>query len=91
MKENTINESIFSGKSTVIPMVDVQHIEKHWYTSDKDRNKQNYRWIKIITKYTIYNSEIDDWENNIYLSKDEARDFLKAWCMYRRELENNIK
>ena len=30
----TVSESIFSGKTTVIPMADVQHIEKRYHNCD---------------------------------------------------------
>ena len=83
-----ISESIFNGDTAVIPMADVQHIEKHWYAGDKDRTKDNYRGIIIVTKHTRYNLEADTWDNNIYLHGDEARSFLKCWCRYRYELES---
>lgn len=81
-----VSESIFSGETTIIPMADVQHIERHWY-GDVKKTKDNYRGIKIITKHTKWNQEMDTWENNIYLDKNEADKFLKAWCYYRYELE----
>lgn len=84
---NKISESIFDGTTTIIPMADVQHIEKHWYPSD-ERTRDNYRGVKVITKYTKYNIEADVWENNIYLDRKEADDFLKSWCYYRHELES---
>ena len=81
-------ESIFSGSTTIIPMADVQHIELHWYPTDKNRTKYNYRGIIIITKHTRHDPETDFWANNIYLYGDEARSFLKCWCRYRSEVEN---
>lgn len=84
-----ITESIFDGTTTVIPMADVQHIEKHWYPTD-ERTRDNWRGIKIITKHTKYNFEHDTWENIIYLDKKEADEFLKAWCVYRSELEELV-
>ena len=83
-----VKESIFSGETTIIPMADVQHIEKHWFPSDTDRNKQNYRGIKVITKNTRWNREVDDWDNNIYLSRKEAESFIECWCRYRSEVED---
>jgi len=83
---NKLTESIFDGNSALIPMADVQHIEKHWYTDDK-REKENYRGILIITKHTKWNKESDTWENNIYLSREEADRFLKSWCNFRHELD----
>ena len=88
-KRNSVSESIFSGKTTIIPMADVQHIEKLWYTSD-EKTRDNYRGIKVITKHTRWDIEADSWANNIYLDRQEGDDFLKAWCIYRNELENKI-
>lgn len=81
-----VTESIFSGKSCIIPMADVQHIERHWY-GDADRTRDNYKGILVITNHTKWNQERDAWENNIYLCRDEADAFLRAWCTYRYELE----
>lgn len=82
----SVSESIFSGQTTVIPMADVQHIERHWYPSD-EKTKDNYRGIKVITKHTRWDMEAATWANNIYLDRQEGDAFLKAWCMYRHELE----
>jgi len=82
--ENKVSESIFSGTTKIIPMADVQHIEK---CNKKTRN--DYDGIKIITKHTKWDMEADTWANNIYLKKEEAKSFMKAWCFYRYELENN--
>jgi len=85
--KNKISESIFTGETTIIPMADVQHIERHWYPSDKPQTKDNVEGYKIVTKHTTYNLEADLWENNIYLTKDEGDKFLHAWCYYRHELD----
>ena len=95
-----INESIFNGKSVVIPMADVQHVEKRFesvYENDKfgiarrvgtDYNQLS--GIQIITDKTKWNFEFDTWENAIWLGSvdNQAQEFLKAWCQYRAELEN---
>ena len=84
-----ISESIFDGETAVIPMADVQHIEKHWYSGDDTpRTKDNYKGILVITKHTRWDMEADTWSNNVYLGRKEADEFLKAWCRYRNELEN---
>lgn len=82
----TVSESIFSGQTVIIPMADVQHIERHWYSTD-EKNKNNYRGVRVITKHTKWDMEADTWANNIYLDRDEADLFIQAWCMYRHELE----
>lgn len=84
-----ITETIFSGETKIIPMADVQHIERHWYSGDKI-DKNNYRGIIIITKHTTYNFEHDTWENNIYLNRSEADEFLKCWTQFRAELDGMI-
>lgn len=81
-----VSESIFSGATVIIPMADVQHIERHWYGSNK-ATKDNYRGIKIITKHTHWDMQADTWSNNIYLDRKEADKFIQAWCTYRHELE----
>ena len=84
-----VSESIFSGKSTIIPMADVQHIEKQFHTCDlvDGTKKGDLSCILIITKHTKWDMEADCWANNICLSKDEAENFIKTWCFYRHELE----
>lgn len=73
-------ESIFSGKSAIIPMADVQHIE-NWAAN-------SVPGIKIITKHTRYDTETDDWANAIWISEPEATAFKVAWCRYRSEIES---
>lgn len=81
-----VTESIFSGETVIIPMADVQHIEKHWYGGGES-TRDNFKGIKIITKHTKWDMEADTWTNSIYLDGKEAKAFLKAWCVYRHELE----
>jgi hypothetical protein len=84
---NGVSESIFDGKTTIIPMADVQHIVKQWFPND-EINRDNYRGIQIITNHTKWDYEKDVWANNIYLDRSEADEFLKAWSVYRAEIEN---
>ena len=72
-----ITESIFNGKNVIVPLADVQHIEKH------------ERGIKIITDKTKWDYSMDCWENNIWIGNDDnqAQEFLSVWCRYRYELE----
>ena len=86
MEQQKISESIFSGKKTVIPMSDVQHVEKHWYQGDK-KTKDNWRGLLVITKHTRWDMDADTWANHIYLDREEGQSFLRAWCEYRAELE----
>jgi len=69
---------LFQGETTSFSLGDVQHFEKHWFVGD-DRARVPYRGIQIITCHTKWNFEHDIWENNIYLSRDEAEKFIKQW------------
>lgn len=83
-----VSESIFSGETVIVPMSDVQHIEKHWYSGD-DKATTEYRGIHIVTSKTTWNQEIDAYNNSIYLpNSEEEKAFLRAWCTYRHELES---
>lgn len=74
-------ETIFSGKSVIVPMADVQHIERR---TDG---------IIVITNGTKWNFEYDTWENNIWISnhEDQANEFIKAWCHYRAEIDGMME
>lgn len=87
---NKVSESIFNGKSMIIPMADVQHVEKrfHQYNSaDGTVKTGDISGYMVITKHTTWNFEHDCWENNIWLGTEEGEAFLKAWCGYRHEIE----
>lgn len=93
--KNEISESIFDGATYVIPMADVSHIEKRVlkksdadYECYKDKKVGYLIGITIITKHTTWNSEQDNYNNSIWIIDEEAKQFLKYWCIYRRELEN---
>ena len=76
----TVTESIFSGKTVIIPMAEVQHVER-------DQRKNFEDGISVIFKSTRWSSEMDVWDNSAFLRHEEAKSFLKAWCTYRSELE----
>lgn len=69
-------ESIYNGKSVIIPLADVQHIERGTYG------------MQVITDKTKWNFENDTWENAIFVSKSEEEAFISAWCRYRGEIDN---
>ena len=83
-----VNESIFSGKKVIIPMADVSHVEKHWHQSDEVKDDTTIKGYNVITRHTTWNEDIDYWNNNIYLTVEEGKKFLSAWCRYRHELES---
>lgn len=70
-----VTESIYSGKSTVVPLADVQHIEKRELG------------LVVVTKHTRWDNDGDFWANSIWIDKAEAESFMRAWCGYRSELE----
>lgn len=71
-----VSESIYGSDTLVVPMADVQHIEKHQSGG-----------LVVVTKHTRWDKESDYWANNLFVSADEAQRFLRAWCNYRAELE----
>lgn len=72
----TVTESIYSSKSIVVPLADVQHIERH-----------NPLGLIVVTKHTRWDTETGNWANNLWIDKAEADAFMRAWCRYRAELE----
>ena len=77
-----VSESIWDSGSLVVPMADVQHIEKLTH-----EGQPNGLWL--ITKHTRWDFERDMWNNPIYIPAAKAADFLRDWCMYRHELEKD--
>jgi len=86
-----VTESIFSNNSVVIPMADVQHVEKRYHSCDlvSGKKKGDLMGSMIITKHTRWDMEADTWANNIWLTAEETSAFLQAWCHYRYELEKD--
>jgi hypothetical protein len=85
----TVTESIFSNREVVIPLADVQHIEKHYEFKDwpDGTKKGDLKHLMVITKHTKWNYEEGDWETAICIPARTSEEFLKAWCAYRHELE----
>lgn len=80
-------ESIFSGKTLIIPLAEVQHIEKYWYNTD-DKDQSEHRGINVITSKTTWNQEIDCYNNAIYIpTGKEEKLFMRDWRNYRAQLE----
>jgi len=77
-----VSESIFSGKTTVIPMADVCYIQR-----DKRPSEKEHAPVWIIMKASTWNDNNEDWNNAPFLRGDEAASFLRCWCTYRSELE----
>ena len=82
-----VTESIFSNKRITIPLADVQHIEKSFYDCDGvEFKKGDLNGASVVTKHTKSNEY--GWENAVWLGAEEVADFIKAWCRYRGELED---
>lgn len=75
-----VTESIFDGETVIIPMKEVQYIERDTREGYTDA-------IKIVLTGSTWNSEIDFFNNTPYLRGNEAESFIRAWCRYRSELE----
>lgn len=78
MSINMVSESIFSGKRVIVPMAEVHHIEKR---------KEG---IQVVLNGTKYNFENDTWENAVWIGdyENQSQEFIKAWCLYRYEVEH---
>lgn len=68
---------VISSKTVVVPLADVSHVVRLELG------------IQVVTKHTTYHAEIDGFNNSVWIHKDEAQDFLSAWCRYRSELESD--
>lgn len=84
-----ISESIFITGTTIIPMADVQHIEKRFCSCDLvgGEKKGDLQGCFVITKHTTWNFEHDMWENAIWLTSEDCNKFIKSWCYYRYEVD----
>lgn len=85
-----ISESIFSGKNIIIPMADVQFIEKEFWNYNSENGevkKGDLSGIRVIMKNSLWNFENDTWENAAWITQEEAKKFISAWCYYRYEKE----
>ena len=80
LRKAKVTESIYSDDTVIVPMADVQHLEKQLLSGEPNG-------LFVITKNTKWNFENDIWENPIYIGERNADKFNKAWCTYRHELE----
>jgi hypothetical protein len=87
---NTVTESIYSGKTCVVALAEVQHCEKLWATPKPPYTLEpKPNGLHVITSKTRYDVKNDVWANPIYIGQDEADAFLRVWCAYRGELESD--
>ena len=73
---HTVTESIYSGRSVIIPLADVQHVESG-----------NPLGLIIVTKHTRWDKDSDFWANSVWIDRADAASFMAAWRRYRSELE----
>lgn len=95
---NKVSESIWSNEDVLIPMADVQHIEKVRASApsiDGTFKVGDLTGILVITKHTRWDNsyEVDAWANSIYIpnGKGQAERFIKDFCFYRHELEGGAE
>lgn len=79
-----VAESIYSGRTVVVPLADVQHIER---PHPDLRSRAPGSGLVVVTKHTRWDKDGDFWANNIWICPEEAEAFMRAWCRYRAELE----
>lgn len=75
---------IFNGKHVIIPLADVQHIEKKLENHNlvDGAKSGDLKGFIIVTKHTYWNVDVNFWANNIWLGADECDEFLKQWTEY---------
>lgn len=72
-----VSESIWSGSTTIIPLADVQFIEKLAHGR-----------LQVVFKNSTWDSGPDGgWNSAAKIGAGGASSFLRAWCHYRSELE----
>lgn len=83
-------KNIYYGKRCIVALAEVQHVEKLQRNDSLQPNDRQLvpNGINVITSKTHYDMEADVWANPIYISEDEAADFIQAWVEYRDEVED---
>jgi hypothetical protein len=71
-----VSESIFSGKTHIIPMAEISHLRKG--VDGK---------VNVIFKHSVLDEAFGDYQPYTILFKEEAEALSQAWCHYRYELE----
>lgn len=80
-------ESIYDGLSCVVPLAEVQHIEKVKRGPYPGETGPQPNGLHVITRMTTWSQGMDGWQNPVYVPKDESELFMAAWCRYRAEIE----
>ena len=82
-----VTESIYDGPRLVIPLADVQHIEKQYREPREYEDGQQPNGLLVITSKTRWDTAANCWANSIWVEQADAGGFMAAWCRYRSELE----
>lgn len=82
-------KNIYYGKHCIVALAEVQCVEKLQRNVASQLNDRQLvpNGIYVITSKTYYDMGADVWANPIYISEDEAADFIQAWVEYRNEVE----
>lgn len=91
--EKLASETIWSNGKVIIPMCDVQHIErrdrKEWdslpVTTDSKMNVVR-KGIVVVMKSTRLDSA-GDWDNGVWLWDDASDKFIADYCTFRGEID----
>jgi hypothetical protein len=76
-------ESIFDGKTHIIPLAEVSHIRKMERVTSLDPFPDLPEHIIVYMKHTALSSP------EIFLMGEEMANFTRDWCCYRSELEKD--
>lgn len=83
-------ESIYDGKRCIVPLAEVQHVEKVKRGPYPGETGLQPNGLHVITRMTMSSGTSNEWLNPIYIEEDEAAVFLLAWCRYRSETDDQI-
>jgi hypothetical protein len=82
-KERLASGTIWSKGRYIIPMCDVQHIERRPIPSSADPHKVQ---IVVVMKSTRLDNS-GDWDNAIWLQEDLGEQFIQDYCYFRSEID----
>ena len=74
-----ISESIYSGPQFIIPLAEVQFVEK------------TPTAIHVVLGGTTWNFEHDCPNNSVWIRNKDAGGFMSAWLYYRHERDGPFK
>lgn len=80
MQQNKISESIWSNGNVVIPMAEVSYCIRTAVGT-------GHEGLQVVMKHSKWNQEVQEFDPNVFMSKNEGDKFLDDWCFYRHEIE----